>query len=256
MLAVLSPAKSLDFDSLAPTATYTQPELLSHSEELISRARELSADEFGKLTSVSDKLAELNVKRFADFQTPFTPENAKQAIYAFTGDVYTGFDASQLDKKALDYAQNHIRILSGLYGLLKPLDLMQAYRLEMGTRLSNQRGKNLYEFWGETITDKLNETLSNDDGVLVNLASKEYFSAVKPKALNGQIINVDFKEYRGDKWKIISFSAKKARGLMARYMATNQISKIDELRQFDLDGYQLNDDLSTDNHFVFTRNPQ
>jgi hypothetical protein len=256
MLAVLSPAKSLDFESLAPTATYTQPELLSHSEELISRARELSADEFGKLTSVSDKLAELNVKRFADFQTPFTPETAKQAIYAFTGDVYTGFDASQLDKKALDYAQNHIRILSGLYGLLKPLDLMQAYRLEMGTRLSNQRGKNLYEFWGETITDKLNETLSNDDGVLVNLASKEYFSAVKPKALNGQIINVDFKEYRGDKWKIISFSAKKARGLMARYMATNQISKIDELRQFDLDGYQLNDDLSTDNHFVFTRNPQ
>ena len=191
---------------------------------------------------------------FEAWSQPFTPENAKQAVLAFKGDVYTGLDAESLSEKQFKFAQKHLRILSGLYGLLRPLDLMQAYRLEMGTKFENKAGKDLYSFWGDKITQALNaEIVSQKDDVLVNLASNEYFKSVKPKLLNGRIVTPVFKDWKGDKYKIISFYAKKARGLMCRYAIDNDISNVDKLKGFDYEGYAFNESMSSENEWVFIR---
>lgn len=239
MKIIISPAKTLDFESESPVKKHTQPAFLDESAKLIETMREYSPEAISKLMKVSDKIADLNYKRFSDWQTPFTKANAKQAIYAFKGDVYTGLDAESLSADEIDFAQDHLRILSGLYGLLKPLDLMQAYRLEMGTRLK----PSLYDFWG----DKLANDLGNE--VVVNLASVEYSKAAKLK----NAINVDFKEQKGDELKIVGIHAKKARGLMSRYIIQNKITKPEEMKNFDVAGYEFRKDLSDDNHYIFAR---
>jgi cytoplasmic iron level regulating protein YaaA (DUF328/UPF0246 family) len=254
MLLVVSPAKKLDFESPLATNKNSQASLLNHSEILIERCRELSPDQIASLMKLSDKLAGLNAARFGEWSLPFTPENARPAVLAFNGDVYSGLDANTFSDDDFDFAQQHFRILSGLYGLLKPLDLMQAYRLEMGTKLDNARGSNLYQFWGDIITNELNQALAQQgDDVLINLASNEYFKAVNKKSLNATIITPQFKDWKNGQYKMISFFAKKARGLMARYIIQNQISDVEQLRKFDLAGYQFNSDFSQGNELVFTR---
>lgn len=238
MLVVLSPAKTLDVETPAPVSDFSQPDLLAESQLLINRCQQLSMQDIASLMKVSDKIAGLNVARFSQWQMPFSLDNAKQALFAFQGDVYTGLQAESLTAQSLNYAQTHLRILSGLYGVLRPLDLMQAYRLEMGTKLDNQRGTNLYQFWGALITQALNKALqAQGDDLLINLASNEYFKAVQKKGLNGQIITPVFKDQKNGKYKVISFYAKKARGLMARYIIEQQITSIDKLKAFASDGY-------------------
>ncbi len=258
MITVISPAKNLDYETPINEQQFTVPELLEHSEELLTVCRELSPQQLSSLMKISDKLAGLNAARFADWSLPFTLENAKQAIFAFNGDVYTGLDATSLNKKSLNYAQQNLRILSGLYGLLKPLDLMQAYRLEMGTKLENTRGANLYQFWGKIIADKINDVLAEQDTeILVNLASNEYFKAVDKKALKGSIITPIFKDCKNGQYKVISFYAKKARGLMARYIMENEVKTLDKLKQFDSVGYYFSDEMTNkENEPVFIRNEQ
>lgn len=257
MLIVISPAKTLDFDTPATTAAFSEPELLDHSQQLISQLRTLSPDEVGSMMKISSKLAELNVNRYHDWQTPFSPDNAKQAVLAFKGDVYTGLDAETLLEKDLQWAQQHLRILSGLYGALKPLDLMQAYRLEMGIKLANDKGKNLYEFWGDTITEKLNAQLNElNSDLLVNLASKEYFKSINFKQLNADVVTPDFKDWKNGQYKIISFFAKKARGMMTRWIIENRIEKVDQLTDFSVAGYRYSDEHSSANDLVFIRDEQ
>lgn len=254
MLLVVSPAKKLDFESPVATNKYTQPDLLKESQLLIDECVKLSPSDIASLMKLSDKLAGLNAARFGEWATPFTPENARQAVLSFNGDVYSGLDAQSFSDEDFEFAQQHFRILSGLYGLLKPLDLMQAYRLEMGCKLSNERGENLYHFWGDIITNALNEVLSEqDDDVLINLASTEYFKSVKKKSLKATIITPAFKDWKNDQYKMISFYAKKARGMMARYIIQNKITNIEEIKKFDLGGYQYNEDFSKGNDWVFTR---
>jgi len=254
MLFVVSPAKNLDYESPLVTEKYTQPTLLEHSQLLIERCKALSPAEISTLMSISDKLAGLNAARFGQWQQPFTTDNARPAVLAFNGDVYTGLDAKTLTDEGFDYAQKHMRILSGLYGLMKPLDLMQAYRLEMGSRLANERGTNLYQFWGEIITDALNKALAEQgDNLLVNLASTEYFKSVKKKTFNGEIITPAFKDWKNGQYKMISFFAKKARGLMARYIIENQVSTVEQLKKFDVAGYGYSEEFSKGNDLVFVR---
>ncbi|WP_440874791.1 peroxide stress protein YaaA [Thalassotalea sp. PLHSN55] len=254
MLLVVSPAKNLDYDSPLATQTFSQPTLLEHSQLLIDKCVKLSPADISSLMSISDKLAGLNAARFGQWQQPFTTDNARQAVLAFNGDVYTGLDAASFTEQDFDFAQTHMRILSGLYGLLKPLDLMQAYRLEMGTKLANERGSNLYQFWGDIITNELNNALAEQgDDILVNLASNEYFKSVKKKQLQANIITPAFKDWKNGQYKMISFFAKKARGLMARYIIENKITDLESLKAFDLAGYQYSDDLSKGNDWVFTR---
>lgn len=254
MLIVLSPAKTLDFETSAPTTEYSQATLLSESELLIEQCQKLSMQDVASLMKVSDKIAGLNVARFADWKQPLTTETAKQALFAFKGDVYTGLQAETLAPKVLTYAQQHLRILSGLYGLLKPLDLMLAYRLEMGTKLANQRGDNLYQFWGDLITLEINQALKvQGDSTLVNLASNEYFKAVKKKTLQGDIITPVFKDQKNGQYKVISFYAKKARGLMARYILENEITEVDQLKGFDVGGYYFVPADSNATELVFYR---
>jgi len=254
MLLVVSPAKNLDFESPLATDSYTQPALLTESQLLMDKCVTLTPADISSLMSISDKLAGLNAARFGQWATPFTPDNARQAVLAFNGDVYTGLDANSFNDKDFAFAQQHMRILSGLYGLLKPLDLMQAYRLEMGTKLENVRGANLYQFWGDIITDLLNTSLEQQgDHILINLASNEYFKAVKKKSLNGEIITPIFKDWKNGQYKIISFFAKKARGLMANYIIKNQLTDVEQLKRFDLAGYQYNAEFSKGNDWVFTR---
>lgn len=258
MLIVVSPAKNLDYESPLATQTFTQPELLDHSQALIDVCKTLTPADISSLMGVSDKIAGLNAARFGEWATPFSPDNARQAVLAFNGDVYTGLDAASFSTQDFDFAQQHLRILSGLYGLLKPLDLMQAYRLEMGTKLANERGTNLYQFWGEIITDKVNEALAaQGDQVLVNLASTEYFKSVKKKSLTAErLITPQFKDWKNGQYKMISFFAKKARGLMARYIIQNQITDVEQLKGFDLAGYGFNEELTKGDDFVFTRREQ
>ncbi|TMO56202.1 peroxide stress protein YaaA [Pseudoalteromonas phenolica] len=258
MITVISPAKNLDYDTPAHIDTFTQPELLEHSEELMTVCRELSPQQIGSLMKISDKLSGLNAARFSEWAQPFTPENAKQAVLAFNGDVYTGLDAASLNEDSLNYAQSHLRILSGLYGVLKPLDLMQAYRLEMGTKLENTRGKNLYEFWGTVIAEKLNEALAAESATqLVNLASNEYFKAVNKKALKADIITPVFKDCKNGQYKVISFYAKKARGMMARYIMENQVTSLAALKEFDVAGYYFSAEATQkENEPVFLRAEQ
>jgi uncharacterized protein len=254
MLIVVSPAKTLDYDSPLATQTYTLPELTDHSSELMGVCRELTPMDIASLMKVSDKIAGLNVARFAEWQPEFTTENARQAILAFKGDVYTGLAAETMTEEDFAYTQQHLRMLSGLYGLLRPLDLMQPYRLEMGTKLANPRGANLYQFWGNVITEKLNTALAEQgDNILINLASNEYFKSVKPKLLEAQLITPVFKDCKNGNYKVISFYAKKARGMMARYIIDNRIKSVDELKQFDVAGYYFVPAESTSKELVFKR---
>lgn len=256
MILVISPAKALDYETPPTTATFTQPELLDQSAALIDILREKSPAQIAELMSLSDPLSSLNVARYASWSRPFAPDNAKQAVLAFNGDVYEGLDAKSLSAADLAWAQDHLRILSGLYGVLRPLDLMQAYRLEMGTRLANPRGKNLYEFWGERITDELNRLLAREEDagrerVLLNLASDEYFKSVKPKKLEGRIVTPVFEDWKGGRYKIISFYAKRARGLMSRYVITKRIDEVEALQGFDAEGYAFAADASDADTLVF-----
>ena len=243
MLIVVSPAKTLDYESPLATEKFTQPELVEYSKELIDVCRKLTPADVASLMKVSDKIADLNVGRFQEWSETFTTENSRQAILAFKGDVYTGLDAESLSEADFEYAQDHLRMLSGLYGLLKPLDLMQPYRLEMGTKLANDKGTNLYQFWGNVITDKLNEAISaQGDNVLINLASNEYFKAVKPKNLDAQVITPVFKDCKNGQYKVISFYAKKARGMMARYIIENKVTQLSDLKDFTVAGYYFSSD--------------
>lgn len=254
MLMVISPAKTLDYDTPPTTKHFTLPEHLDHAEQLIDQLRELSPQQVSELMHLSDKLAALNVARYGSWTPDFTQENAKQALLAFKGDVYTGLSADDFSEQDFKFAQRHLRMLSGLYGVLRPLDLMQPYRLEMGTKLANPRGKDLYAFWGERISDWLNQALADQgDDVLLNLASNEYFGAVKRKALNARVIEVDFKDLKNGQYKIISFYAKKARGLMSRYVIKERIEQPEQLKAFTYDGYRYSADHSSEDHLVFLR---
>ncbi len=254
MLIVISPAKSLDFENDPCTNQFTQSDFLEHSEELMQTLRQKSKEELSKLMSISAKLADLNYDRNQNWQGPFDLKNAKQAVLAFKGDVYVGLAAETYTQADFDYAQQHLRILSGLYGLLRPLDLIQPYRLEMGTRMENTRGKNLYQFWDDRITNTLNDLMENhEEKVLVNLASNEYFKAVKSKQLNVPVITPVFKDFKNGKYKVISFLAKKARGWMTSYIIKNRLEQVEDIKGFDVEGYTYNEELSSEQEWVFTR---
>ena len=254
MLMVLSPAKSLDFETAHPIAAYSQPAFTARSQALIEQLRGLSPADIAGLMDLSDPLALLNFHRYADWHLPFTPDNAKPAALAFNGDVYDGLDAKQLDAADLEFAQVHLRILSGLYGLLRPLDLIQPYRLEMGTRLANPQGKDLYAFWGETLLEAINaELVEMPRPVLVNLASEEYFKSLVPRKLKATVIQPVFEDWKGGRYKIISFYAKRARGLMARYAILNRLVEPEGLQGFDSDGYAFAPEVSDDRSWVFRR---
>ena len=257
MISVISPAKSLDFCQQELTDKFTTPEFVSDSKTLVAQLKKLSKDEIGELMGISPKLAELNTERFQTWKPKFTPENSKQSLLAFKGDVYRDIETDEFTDEDFDFAQQHLRILSGLYGVLRPLDLMQPYRLEMGTKLENKRGKNLYAFWGTKITDKLNEALaaSNSD-TLVNLASNEYFGSVVPDKLDGQVITPIFKDTKNGKVKIISFFAKRARGMMANHIIRKRITDPTQLKKFRVAGYKFEKSLSTDTEFTFVRPEQ
>ena len=257
MLMVISPAKTLDYETAPATDRHTLPRHLERSQELIGILQDKSPQEIAKLMSISDKLAALNVARFGSWSETFTTDNAKQAVLAFKGDVYTGMQATDFSEEDFDFAQQHLRMLSGLYGVLRPLDLMQPYRLEMGTKLQNPHGKDLYSFWGDDITQCLNQDLADqDDDILLNLASQEYFGAVKPKLLKGRLIEPVFKDQKNGQYKIISFHAKKARGLMARYVIKEQLKDPDGLKDFDLNGYRYDEASSGPDQPVFLRDEQ
>lgn len=254
MLTVISPAKTLDFETPPGTLKSTQPAFLARSAELVEDARGLSPDEIRALMGVSDNIAALNHKRFMDWQQPFSLKNAKQSLLAFRGGVYVGLEAESLNAEQLNFAQQHLRILSGLYGLLRPLDLMQAYRLEMGLKFANRGGDNLYQFWGDTITEALNAQLRKaKSDVLVNLASNEYFRVVKPKALNADVVTPVFKDLKNEKYKVVSFFAKKARGQMARFIIEKELVDPDDMKKFKVDGYRYNSGQSSARELVFTR---
>ena len=250
MLVVISPAKKLDYSSSIEAPELSQPALLDHAEELSIGLKALAPQDVSSLMHLSDKLGALNYERFQEWQTPFNETNARAAVLAFKGDVYQGLDADSMTAEDLHWAQDHLRILSGLYGVLRPLDLMQAYRLEMGTKFANQRGKDLYQFWGDVITAELNRVESS---VLVNLASNEYFKSVRKKDVNARIVTPVFMDKKDDKYKIISFYAKKARGLMSRYIIQNRITEIEQINQFNSDGYVYNAALSELDAPVFLR---
>lgn len=253
MILVLSPSKTLDYETPIKAA-HTQPEFLKDAVELVEVLRGYTPNKLSALMDISDKLAQLNAQRYRDFTTPFTVKNARQALLAFKGDVYEGIDIEHYSAEDFAFAQKHLRILSGLYGVLRPLDLMQPYRLEMGTRLKNAQGKNLYDFWGERITQSLNKALkSEDSGVLVNLASEEYFHAVRAQALKGHILHIQFKEKRGNKLQIIGLMAKKARGVMTDWVIRNRLYDINMLKNFNESGYRYEDQLSTADTVVFVR---
>ncbi len=254
MLIVISPAKTLDLSSTDLAFTPSQPQFLSQAEELVGLMRKKSRAEIGELMHISEKLADLNFDRYAAFSTPFSEENAKAAVLTFKGDVYVGLDAASMDEQALNFAQQHLRILSGLYGLLRPLDLMQAYRLEMGTRLQNPKGKNLYEYWGSSITEALNTELAQQkQQVLIDLASTEYFKAIQKKGLNARVITPVFKDFKNGKYKVISFFAKKARGMMSRYIIDQQLTDAEQIKAFNTAGYYFNAEESTADKWVFYR---
>jgi cytoplasmic iron level regulating protein YaaA (DUF328/UPF0246 family) len=254
MLILLSPAKTLDYDTPPRTKQVSTPQFLDESEKLVSTLRAYKPKRLGKLMNISDALAELNVERFDAWQVPFPNDQARPSIQAFRGDVYLGLDADTMSMASIKRAQKHIRILSGLYGVLKPLDNMLPYRLEMGTALKTKRGKNLYEFWGSRITESLNEELESfKSPMVINLASNEYFKVVKPKELQAPLISPVFKDQKNGEYKVISFFAKKARGAMARYLVESKCSSQDDLKQFDALGYKYNTKASTEQSPVFMR---
>ncbi len=256
MLAIVSPAKTLDFESKLPSRKATDPQFTAESQALIRALRKFTPGEISSLMGISDKLAELNHRRYHEWQPQCSAAGsmARPAVHAFKGDVYIGLDAASLSERDHTWAQKHLRILSGLYGLLRPLDRIHPYRLEMGTRLATEAGGSLYEFWGDKITDALNRAISEQkQPVLVNLASNEYYKAVQPQRVQARIINVSFKELRDGRYQFLSFSAKKARGLMARYMIDQRVGTLKALQAFDYEGYSYNSALSDGNDWVFTR---
>lgn len=254
MLMLISPAKTLDFESPVKISQFFQPVFIEDSKTLVKALRKLSPQDITELMHVSDKIAELNFSRYLNWNLPFSPGNARQAIFAFKGDVYAGINIDAYSKPDLNFAQKHLRILSGLYGVLRPLDLIQAYRLEMGAPFENARGKNLYVFWKSKITDAVNADLkAQQDNVLINLASNEYFKVIDPLRLQAQLITPVFKDYKNGQYKVISFFAKKARGLMASYVIQNRIKSLDGLKGFDAAGYRYNGGLSSGDELVFTR---
>ena len=254
MLTIISPAKTLDYQSPLITTTHTLPECLDSTKQLITVCKKLTSDDLAKLMSISPKLAAVNYERFQNWHPDFNLQNARQAILAFKGDVYEGLHVEDFTDSDLQFAQSHLRILSGLYGLLKPLDLIQPYRLEMGIRLKNGDNTNLYQFWGESLTNKLNEELAkSSQPTLINLASNEYFKAIQVKHLNGKIIQPIFLDKTKDDYKVISFYAKKARGLMSRFIIKNNINNCNDIKSFNLDGYQFDSNRSTELEWYFTR---
>ncbi|WP_160151939.1 peroxide stress protein YaaA [Microbulbifer sp. ALW1] len=257
MLIVISPAKTLDYESEIPQLDTTQPDFLKESAVLIKQLKALSPQDISGLMKISDKLGLLNYDRFHSWKRPFSDSNARPALLAFKGDVYTGLAAETMNKRDFAFAQKHLRMLSGLYGLLRPLDLMQPYRLEMGTKFANSGGKNLYEFWGGKITAALNEQLKAvKSKELVNLASNEYFKAVQPKSLQGEIITPHFKDWKNGQYKMISFFAKKARGMMSRWAIDQRVKKAEQLKDFDVAGYYFSEEHSKGNDWVFLRDEQ
>ena len=254
MLITLSPSKGQDFEEASLSKKYSKPVDLKDSELLIKELRKIKSKKLQEMMAISENIATLNVERFKIFKTPFTTKNAKQAIFAFKGDVYGGFDLESFNDDDYAYAQDHLRILSGLYGCLRPLDLIQPYRLEMKTKLKNDRGDNLYQFWGEHITDSINKELKKQkEPVLINLASNEYFKSVKPKLLEGRLLNINFKETKAGKTRIVAIFAKRARGMMADYIIRNRIERAEDLKQFKLAGYQFDEALSDEKQWTFER---
>ncbi|NMG75033.1 peroxide stress protein YaaA [Aromatoleum diolicum] len=258
MIFVISPAKALDFDTPPVVDAFTQPDYLQEAGELIGIMRQKSPAEVAALMHLSDQLATLNAARYETWAPPFSLANAKQAVLAFNGDVYEGLDAASLSPVELKWAQGHLRILSGLYGVLRPLDLMQPYRLEMGTRLPNPQGKNLYAFWGDKLTVALNQLLvaergAGKEGILVNLASDEYFKSVKATKLAGPVVTPVFEDWKGGRYKIISFYAKRARGLMSRYAIHNRVEDVESLKGFNLEGYAFAPEASDGTTLAFRR---
>ena len=254
MLFLLSPAKKLDYDSPVSTSTHTQPLFVKRSAELIKVLNTKSAEDIAGLMKLSPALSELNVQRYAEWKPKFDQKNSRQAVLAFNGDVYEGLAAETLSESQLTWAQEHVAILSGLYGVLRPLDLMQPYRLEMGTRLQNSRGKNLYEFWGSEIAQYLNERLNDQTSrVVINLASEEYFKAVDLKALDARVVQCVFQDYKNGVYKIISFNAKRARGLMARFAIETKAKTPAALKKFNVEGYAFAAEESTEDKLVFRR---
>jgi cytoplasmic iron level regulating protein YaaA (DUF328/UPF0246 family) len=257
MLVVISPAKSLDLDSKVQKRNFTQPEFLADSSLLVKDLKKLNPEQLSDLMHISSNLGQLNYERFANWQTPFDRKNARPAILTFNGDVYLGLKAGEFTGHDLNYAQKHLRILSGLYGLLKPLDLMQAYRLEMGTRFANERGKDLYRFWGDKLTLALNKEMEGDrKKVLINLASNEYFSSIQPPSLDAEIVTPVFKDFSNGEYRVLSFFAKQARGMMAAYIIKNRINTVRKLKSFDAEGYRYCPVNSTATKLVFLREKQ
>ncbi|WP_047544970.1 peroxide stress protein YaaA [Psychroserpens sp. Hel_I_66] len=252
MKLVLSPAKSLDYDSKLPTTKTTEARFLNEAERINKLLKKKSPKNLSKLMSISDNLADLNYERNQEWDLPFTKDNARQAIYAFSGDVYRGFDAYTIDTKKLDKVQDTVRIISGLYGILKPLDLIQPYRLEMGTKFPVGKNKNLYEFWTKQVTEALNEELENDE-LFLNLASNEYFKAIDTTALKVPVIDIKFQELKDGNYKTIAIYSKLARGLMSRYVIDTNAKTIDDIKGFDYENYRYTEDLSSDSELVFTR---
>lgn len=254
MLIVISPAKTLDFEQKAHTKHFTENDFLPKAAKLVKALKKYKASDLKDLMRISDALATLNEDRFKTWSRPFNLDNAKQALLAFKGDVYTGLDADTLSEDELLYTQDHLRILSGLYGILRPLDLIQPYRLEMGTKLKTQDFNNLYEFWGDKLTTKINLALEDQgDNILINLASNEYFKALNKKKLKAEIITPVFKDFSNGEYKMISFFAKKARGLMSRFILENKLTNPEDLKHFESDGYFYSETESTSNQFVFLR---
>jgi cytoplasmic iron level regulating protein YaaA (DUF328/UPF0246 family) len=254
MLIVISPAKTLDFETAPITKGHSQPEFLKESRQLISQLKKLTPAEVSSLMKISDKLGVLNFLRFNEWKTPFTLDNSKQALLAFKGDVYTGIDAGTFSSQNLKFAQKHLRILSGLYGVLKPLDLIQAYRLEMGVKFENKKGKDLYEFWASKLTNQINQDLKDSRSKhLINLASNEYFKSLQADQINANIIVPVFKDYKNGRYKIISFFAKKARGQMSAYIIKNSLKDPEGLKAFNVDGYKFYQSESNESNLVFQR---
>lgn len=254
MLITLSPSKGQDFETASLSNKHTKPADLKDSELLIKELRKIKSKKLQEMMAISENIATLNVDRYKTFKTPFTTKNAKQAIFAFKGDVYSGLALDEFTEDDYAYAQNHLRILSGLYGCLRPMDLIQPYRLEMKTKLKNDRGENLYQFWDERITRSLNKELKKQQQpVLVNLASNEYFKSVKPKLLEGRLLNINFKETKEGKTRIVAIFAKRARGMMTDYIIRNRIEKPEDLKKFKLAGYKFNKALSDDKQWTFER---
>ncbi|MCK5481018.1 MAG: peroxide stress protein YaaA [Gammaproteobacteria bacterium] len=254
MIITLSPSKGQDFETPEPIKKHSKPANLEDSELLIKELKKIRTADLQALMDISDDLAKLNAGRYKAFKTPFTPKNSKQAIFAFKGDVYSGINIDTFTADDFDYAQNHLRILSGLYGCLRPLDLIQPYRLEMKTRLNNPRGENLYQFWGDSITESLNKVLKKQqEPVLVNLASNEYFKSVKPGLLDGRLLSINFKETKQGKTRVVAIFAKRARGMMADYIIRNKIESPVAIRKFKQGGYRFSKELSDDKQWTFER---